>query len=375
MTSHKKFKIVADENIPYIREHFEKIAEISSLPGRKISHQDLLDADILMVRSVTKVTAELLKNTPVKFVGSATTGTDHVDLEWLEKNQITFVDAKGTNSNAVAEYILCCIAYLIQEKVIPRISTVGIIGVGRIGSLIANKLKILNIKTLLNDPPRAKNEIHFVSTPFEAMQNADLLTIHTPLFFKTDYPTYHLINDAVLNSLKERCVVFNTSRGEIIDSKSYLKFAKKIIGCFDVWENEPYIHSNVLSLTTIATPHVAGYTVEAKLQGALVLCKSLQKYLNLPQTSMVTLPTYELDLHNTQSTWQQVLLKVYNPAKDTKELKQILNFATENEVAAHFDQLRKNYPKRHEFNSIILKNTDAIEDSDIKILQKLGFNI
>lgn len=372
----QKYKIVADENIPLISEFFKDLAEVVLLPGRKITKENLLNADALLIRSITPVNAELLSGTNVNFVGSATTGTDHVDLQWLKKNHITFVDAKGCNANAVAEYVICCIALLMQKNLLPQKNlSAGIVGVGQIGSLVANKLKKLGVRVFLNDPPRAATETDFISTPLEEMQNVDLLLLHTPLTVDGKYPTYHLIDESILQKLKTGCILLNAGRGEVIDSQSYKSYVTKITGCFDVWENEPRIDLEVLKKATIATPHIAGYTVEAKLQGAKRICIALQSKLKQQPTEMPEIPKHELDLATSALSWHDVVLRIYNPENDTEKLLEILKIISVEERANYFDQLRKHYPKRHEFNSIELKNYDGINNFDREILEGLGFGI
>lgn len=371
-------KIIADENIPLVNELFAPLGEVILLPGRKISHREVADADILLVRSVTQVNEALLADSKVKFVGTATTGIDHVDTAWLEKNHIAFADAKGANAQAVAEYVICCIANLQQRGLLPKKAlSAGIIGVGHVGSNVALLLKRLGFHVLLNDPPRAEQEKNFVSTPLEKFIDVDLVCLHTPLTLNGSFPTYHLIEKNFLQQLKLGCVLLNAGRGAVINSSDLLQYGRHLIWCLDVFENEPDIDRDILKNAAIATPHIAGYTVEAKLHGALMLYQAAQKALNFPATAMTQsfFPHIGLTLSSSTSSWQDVLLQVYNPLNDTENMcKTLLNLPKE-EAAHQFDYLRKHHPKRYEFASVILENTDVLKTVDKKILQHLGFEI
>ena len=374
MTAESGLKIVADENIPLITELFSPFGEVILLPGREITHSHIMDADILLVRSVTMVDKNLLANTRVKFVGSATAGTDHIDKIWLNDQGIAFADAKGANGTAVAEYVICCIAHLQQQGYLTsKKVTAGVIGVGHVGKQVVEKLKLLNFTTLTNDPPRAVVEEDFISTPLAELTDVDILCLHTPLIKTGPFPTYHLIDREFLQKLKRGCVLLNAGRGAVINSADLLEYGRHLLWCFDVWEHEPAIDYAVFKNAAIATPHIAGYTVEAKLHGTLILYQAAQQFFKLPALTeeQQFFPTIELDIANC-SSWQEVLLLNYNPLHN--QFRMLIAFMKfPDQRAVQFDLLRKHYQKRHEFASITLKNATKLSSADVSLLQRLNF--
>jgi erythronate-4-phosphate dehydrogenase len=370
-------KIVADENIPLVEELFASFGEVVLLPGRQIHAEEVKDADILLVRSVTNVEKNLLTNSKVKFVGTATTGTDHVDIDWLNEAGIAFASAKGCNAEAVAEYVIGSVASLRHQDLLPQKNLrAGVIGVGNVGSKVSAKLKILGFDVLQNDPPRAKQEKNFPSIPLSDFVDLDLICIHTPLIKNGSFPTFHLINHSFLKNLKPNLVLLNAGRGAVIDFSDLEHSGQQLLWCFDVWEHEPQIDLSILKKATLATPHIAGYTFEAKLRGTLMLYQAAQKLFNfsLSMKAASLFPKIEIKLERSADSWEKVLLQIYNPIDDTERMRDILLSAPK-EIAAHFDQLRKHYPKRHEFSSIVLKNTEHLTDSDKSLLGQLGLRI
>lgn len=364
-------KVVADENIPLVNELFGKFADIKLLSGRYIQKSDVIDADILLIRSVTTANADLLSGSKVKFVGTATTGTDHVDINWLKENNITFASAKGCNTEAVAEYVVSCIASLQQRKLLNTTQLrLGVVGVGQVGTKVVEKLSQLNFSILQNDPPRAAVETQFHSTALSDFTNLDLICLHTSLTKLGSFASYHLIGEDFLKQLKPGTVLLNAGRGAVIDSAAFKKFGKNLIACFDVWEHEPHLDLDLLQRAAIATPHIAGYTVEAKLRGTLMLYEVAQKVFNLPkhQSSIALFP--HLNLETKAKSWQDAVLQCYDPWQDTQATQQAL-LNTEN-YAHEFDNLRKHYKKRYEFASIHLKLPDGVVLKEKDLLRKLG---
>jgi erythronate-4-phosphate dehydrogenase len=364
-------KIVADENIPLVNELFGKFAEIVLLPGRHIQPADVSDTDILLIRSVTNANASLLAGSKVKFVGTATAGTDHVDINWLEKNDITFTSAKGCNAEAVAEYVVCCIASLQQRKLLSTTQLcAGVVGVGQVGTKVVEKLSQLGFTVLQNDPPRAASETQFVSTALSDFTDLDLICLHTPLIKLGLWPSYHLIDEEFLKPLKPGTIILNAGRGEVIDSIAFKKFGKNLIACFDVWEHEPNLDLDLLRSAAIATPHIAGYTLEAKLRGTLMLYEAAQKVFNLPTQPSSDVFFPKLSLETKAQSWQKIVLQCYDPWQDTQTTQQAL---LNTESPAHeFDSLRKHYKKRHEFASLNLKLLDDVALKEKNLLHALG---
>jgi len=241
-------KIIVDENIVFGEEAFSKFGEVRLLPGRNLNNQILKDAEILIVRSITKVDEELLMNTRIKFVGTATTGNDHVDQKYLSEKSIFFADAKGCNADSVTEYVFTTLMKIASEKNITlKNKTFSVVGVGNIGSIVVKLAESFGMHVLKNDPPleRAGNETDFVSLD-EALQ-ADIISLHVPLTKDGIDKTYHLLNSENLKRLREDSILINTSRGEVVDNKALLETirSRKLKVILDVWENEPNINKEL----------------------------------------------------------------------------------------------------------------------------------
>lgn len=260
-------KIVADQQIPYVEEYFGHVGELCLKPGRAITAYDVHDADILLVRSITRVDSGLLKNSRVRFVGSVTAGADHLDTHWMEQHGIAWSVAKGFNAPSVAEYVSSVISVLQQSTFKGDGKRAAVIGVGHVGKLVVEKLKQHGFEVVLCDPLRAEVEANFISTPLGEINNVDLICLHVPLTMVGSYPTYHMINQTFLSRQRPGCVLLNAARGAVIDSAELLQYGKHLTWCFDVWENEPNINKSVLEKAFIATPHIAGYSVQSKLRG------------------------------------------------------------------------------------------------------------
>ncbi|MCK5270110.1 MAG: 4-phosphoerythronate dehydrogenase, partial [Sedimentisphaerales bacterium] len=285
-------KIVADENIPFVREIFASLGDVLCVSGRQMSAGVLAGADVLLVRSVTKVNEQLLSDSSVRFVGTATIGTDHVDREYLSSREITFVSAAGSNSNSVAEYVITAILILAEKygwELQGR--TLGIIGVGNIGSNIEKKAPALGLKVLPNDPPlqRETGDKRFVSLA-RVLEEADIITCHVPLTRSGPDATWHLFDQEKLGRLRPDTLLINSSRGAVVDNKELKKqITKGNIGpvVLDVWENEPEIDMGLLDQVAIATPHIAGYSLDGKVNGTVMLYQKLCEFLGTEATSQI----------------------------------------------------------------------------------------
>jgi len=369
-------KIVADENIPFAQQAFGHLGDVLLLPGRSLSNEHLKNADILLVRSITKVNASLLDDTPVRFVGTATIGTDHIDLPCLRSRGIAFADAAGANANSVAEYVVAALLNLAQKHQFPLAGkSIGIIGVGNIGSRLENFAQALNMKVILNDPPLHRKTADSRFLPLSQALQADFVTLHVPLARTGPDPTWHLINEQNLTTLKPTAFLINSSRGPVVDNLA-LKNAltqKQLAGAvLDVWENEPNINIELLNLIEIATPHIAGYSFDGKTNGTALLHTAVCKFLQIPNhlqinTLLPPPPTPQITLDNQPSSDQpqnatdQLLLlqafkTIYNITFDDADLRKISAQPPENRGKS-FDQLRKNYPIRREAPNTHIKLT------------------
>lgn len=362
----KPINIVAGENIPYIKEAFEGLGNLTILPGRSITSVDLKDTNILLIRSITQVNEGLLKGTPVEFVGSASAGTDHMDTAYLEARNIGFASAAGSNANSVAEYIMAALLLLGKQQGFSLLGkTIGIIGVGNIGKLVKQKAEALGMSPILNDPLLEETgQINHRS--LEETLSSDVVTLHTPLTTAGPYPTYHMLNEQTFKWLKPSAVFINAARGEVVDTKALLKaITFKKIGptIIDVWEHEPEINWDFFQAATLGTPHIAGHSLDGKANGTFMIYAALCKHLGIEPTwnpvQSLPPPTVSSIEPNSQASSdqeqiRQIVTKIYDIEVDYHQMQKLL-VASPNERPTLFDALRKNYPVRREFHRTRIK--------------------
>ncbi len=353
-------RIIADKSIPDLDRYFRSHGELVKLDASDITVATLKAADVLLIRSVTPVNEALLKESSLKFVGSMSSGADHLATDAMDRAGITGYTAKGSNAIAVAEYVLCCIAYLQKQALLPEKPLIGIIGVGYVGEMLFRYLQALNIAVLLNDPPRSCHDETFNSVSLAEMLQCDLICLHVPLGMSGRYPTYHLMNEDFLKQCNPGTIILNASRGGIVDPAAIKAFRDKLIWCLDVWEHEPAIDIELLSIATLATPHIAGHTIEAKYRATEMVyhafCQKFGLSLQGKQISLAE-PAYDfLRLPH----WQRRALSVYDPFEATQLFKQcIANLdiafnqqqlsANQKNIAIVFNELRQQQGQRREF--------------------------
>ncbi len=374
--------LIVDENISFAEEAFSQFGKVKLLHGRKITKEEINAADILIVRSITKVNKELLEDTPIKFVGTATIGTDHIDLEYLKKRNIFFKDAAGCNADAVAEYVFTAIShfafknsYSIEDKII------GIVGMGNIGSRIARLAENIGMPIIKNDPPLERKLGNTGFSNLEKILTADIVTFHVPLNPDGIDKTYHLMQEEELLKLKDDVVLINASRGQVIANDDLEKILnrKRLFVNLDVWENEPGINPNLLNQTNLATPHIAGYSLEGKVNGTKIIYDSLCNYLNIHPTWSPVLPKIsdneiKIDYDgNLTNALYKILNKVYPIKEDDNGLRKAVQMDSKDR-AVYFDKLRKNYPLRREFSNYKIKVTNA-DAKFVKVLNGFRFNV
>ena len=282
-------KIIADDKIPFLRGVLEPFADVVYMPGSKISRADLTDTDGLLIRTRTKCNEALLHGTSVKFIGTATIGYDHIDTDYCDARNIKWINAPGCNSSSVQQYIAAALLKLsVDEGFRLKNKTLGIVGVGNVGSKVEKIAGILGMKVLLNDPPRERKEGRDKFVSFETiLRESDIITLHVPLNRSGDDRTYHLISGDVFRSMGKKAWLINSSRGEVVDTesiKSALKNGFLAGAILDVWENEPDIDRELLSATHISTPHIAGYSTDGKAKGTSMVVNSLCRFFKLPLT-------------------------------------------------------------------------------------------
>ncbi|MEG1211742.1 MAG: 4-phosphoerythronate dehydrogenase PdxB [Leclercia sp.] len=370
-------KILVDENMPYARELFSRLGEVKAVPGRPIPLAELDDADALMVRSVTKVNEALLSGKAVKFVGTATAGTDHVDDAWLKQAGIGFSAAPGCNAIAVVEYVFSSLLMLAErDGFILADRTVGIVGVGNVGSRLQKRLEALGIRTLLCDPPRAdRGDEGDFRTLDELVAECDVLTFHTPLFKDGPYKSLYLADDTLIGRLKPGSILINACRGPVVDNAALLQrlhAGQDLSVVLDVWEPEPDLNVTLLEKVDIATAHIAGYTLEGKARGTTQVFEAYSTFIGKSQQVALDtlLPTPEfgrITLHGPldQGTLKRLVHLVYDVRRDDALLRKVAGMPGE------FDKLRKHYIERREWSSLYVMCDDAAAAT---LLHKLGFN-
>jgi len=363
-------KIVADENIPFAVEAFGRLGEVVTVKGRTINRDMIRDADALIVRSVTRVNAELLDGTAVRFVGTATIGVDHVDVEYLRGRAIGFASAPGSNANSVAEYVVAALLVLARRglhgqdaRATFRLEgmTIGVVGVGNVGSRVVRKAEALGMKVLQNDPPlqRQTGDLRFL--PLEALLDADILTFHVPLTRRGPDATHHMINDRLLSRLKPGTILINTSRGAVADSEAVLRAVEsgRLGGLvLDVFEKEPNISSALVERADIATPHIAGYSYDGKVNGTLIVYRAACEFLGRPieWSPKDAMPEPPYPRVTARSNWddedalRDLVLTIYDIEADDQRMRKILELPPA-EQGPYFDHLRRTYPLRREFQN------------------------
>lgn len=372
-------KIVVDENISYGEEAFSSIGEVMLSHGREIDNPMLKDADALVVRSITNVDETLLNGTNVKFVGTATIGTDHVDKVYLKEKGITFASAAGCNSHAVKEYVFTAITHLAEKHNISLVEkSIGIIGVGNIGSKNVRVAEKMGLTVLKNDPPlqRQLRSNEFCSLD-EALQ-CDIVTFHVPLNRGGTDNTFHLLNEYNLPLVKPGAILINSSRGPVVDNNSLkdrLKRNNDLHVVLDVWEKEPHFDTELLSLIELGTAHIAGYSLEGKVNGTTMIYDALCNHLEINPKWKPDMPKVENNKiiidpdYSLNEQLFSIFNQVYPIGDDDKLMRKTLTGETEN-VGAYFDSLRKNYRLRRELNNFTVEN-EIEQNSVVELLKEL----
>ena len=332
-------RIIVDSHIPNIRECIEPRAEVLYLEPEEITRDAVRDADALIVRTRTRCDAALLDGSRVRFIGSATIGTDHIDLDYCSAHGIAVRNAPGCNAPAVAQWVFCAIHAWMYARGIATAEglTLGIVGVGHIGSIVARWGRELGFTILLNDPPREKRDGSFddIFSPLEELQRCcDIITFHTPLTHGGQWPTWHLCDQAFLDGLARCCLLLNAARGPITDNTALLGWPGEI--ALDCWENEPDISRGLLDKAIVATPHIAGYSREGKQRGTAMMLEALNDFYGWE----IPIPEIAAPATGASDVTLTGIAASYDIAADTARLK-----ATPED----FEAQRNLYPHRLEY--------------------------
>lgn len=372
-------RIVADDKIPFLKGILEPYAEVTYLPGNQIDKRIAAQADALIIRTRTRCDASLLEGTPVKFIATATIGFDHIDTEYCDKNQITWKNAPGCNSSSVMQYVASALMKISSDAGL-RLDekTIGIVGVGNVGKKVEGFAKAAGMKVLLNDPPRARKEGSEGFCDLEyVLAASDIITLHVPLTLEGVDKTFHFFAEDAFSRIKRGCWLINTSRGEVIDSASLKKalLSETLAGAvLDVWENEPFIDTELLDMTFLGTPHIAGYSTDGKANGTAAAVRELSRFFNLPLSgwypSDIPPPSDPVIRINADEESNTILRKSVNHTYKVAEDDIKLRFRP-----ADFEKLRGDYPLRREFQAYTIILEGDKKDTARSLLKKTGFNI
>jgi len=365
-------KIVADENIPYVKELFCPLGEVVLKAGRHLTSADIKEAEVLLVRSVTPVNARLLAGTKIRFVGTCTIGVDHVDTCYLDDCQVGYASAPGCNANAVVQYVVSALAHL---NLLKADKSVVVVGGGNVGSRVYKMLELLGFSCCCYDPFLDKN-CGLKLCDFTAAYDADIVSMHTPLTKGGDYPTWRMFGGDELERLKSDVLLLNAGRGGVIDQNALhrvLASKRDMRAVLDVWENEPEIDKTLLEKVLIGTPHIAGYSFEGRMGGALMIFDAVCDYFHIDKSKADRVRSEVMrhafgrrnDLYFTGV--RDAILHCYDIAADHDSL-----IDTRARLPQAFDLLRKNYPKRREFSHYRCKN---VPPASRGTMQSLGFVI
>ncbi|WP_404473841.1 4-phosphoerythronate dehydrogenase PdxB [Vreelandella venusta] len=377
-------KLVIDANIPAADACFGSLGVLHRLPGREIRAADIRDADALVVRSITQVNQALLAQSQVRFVGTCTIGTDHIDLAYLAERNIGFASAPGCNAEAVVDYVLSSLLTVSEREGLPLLErTVGIVGAGNVGSRLKGRLQALGVDVLVCDPPRAEQEGENGFVALDTLiERCNVICLHTPLVKQGPHATYQLLNAQRINELTPGTVLLNAGRGDCIDGlalRSRLAGKGDLTAVLDVWEDEPEIDAGLRDLVTLATPHIAGHSLDGKLRGTWMIQQALAEQLGqpsaMPFSELCPPPALSsLTLQRALPVEEALRLcvrAVYDVRRDHDALqRQVMHQG----IAKGFDSCRANYPLRREFATLSVtleKDAVALQPS----LQAAGFQV
>lgn len=370
-------KFIIDDKIPYIKGVLEPFGEVIYLSGPGTTHEVVKDADAIITRTRTICNKQLLEGSSVKFIATATIGYDHIDTDYCAKAGIQWTNAPGCNSKSVEQYIASTLFVLAHQKGFQlKGKTIGVIGVGQVGSKVAHVCELFGMKVILNDPPRERTEgsEKFCSLS-EIMQKADIITLHVPLNMQGEDATFHLADAHFFEALKRQPIVINSCRGEILDTLSAKAALKNglISGLvIDCWENEPNIDLELLELVDLGTPHIAGYSKDGKANGTSMSIQAVSRFFGLGidnwKAQQVELPEKTIiELDGLNLSEEEILANAVLATFDIRNDDTALRKNTE-----RFEKLRGDYRVRREFPVYRIYARNVIQET-IEKLKILGF--
>lgn len=373
-----KIKVVADTDIPFLKGVLENVASMVYLPGKDIDRAALLDADALIIRTRTRCDESLLEGTSVKFIATASIGYDHIDTEYCDKRGIEWANAPGCNSSSVEQYMLSVLLSVAgRHKLHLTDITIGIVGVGYVGSKIERICKAMGMNVLLNDPPREREEGPDAFVPLERIRNeANVITLHVPLYRSGKDKTLHLADEDFFTGLARKPILINSSRGEVVDGnalKDALASGWVRAAVVDVWEGEPDPDLELMYMVDLATPHIAGYSVDGKANATGMSVRALSRHfgLGLDQWQTADLPPPRIDnliIDGSKFDLQDLLMVIARKAYDVLRDDDVLR-----KNPGKFEYLRASYPERREPEAI---RVNLINDyiGAGPVLKQLGYH-
>jgi erythronate-4-phosphate dehydrogenase len=375
----KNMKIVADNKIPFLKGVLEPFCDVLYLDGDKISNSDLADVNALIIRTRTKCNEKLLAGTKVKFIATATIGYDHIDTEYCRKNDIGWTNAPGCNSGSVMQWFMAALLYYAKQNSIDLTKrSLGIIGVGNVGSKILKFAENIGVKVFLNDPPKVEKVGICGYLSLETiLRESDIITFHVPLELSGKYPTYRMADEKFFKKIQSGTIIINSSRGEVIEENELnqtIQSGTISTALMDVWNNEPGISKLTHQNAFIATPHIAGYSADGKANGTAMSVSALSKFFGLPLEDWYPdeIPAFEnmeISVDARKKSYQNVLteivLRTYDIAADDKKLRENL---------PDFEELRGKYPLRREFGAWTVNLQNDTRNFKLR-LEELGFKL
>lgn len=374
-------RLVVDREIRGAESVFSAFGDVTLGTGRTLSRADLNNAEVLFVRSVTRVDASLLAGSPVKIVGTATAGTDHIDVDYLSERGIVMFDAAGCNARAVAEYVLACsLLGGALDDYPARPARIGIVGYGHVGKQVADVFGALGIECVINDPPLAAAGAGGQFSGLADALRCDIVTLHVPLTDDGDFPTRNMLRAAELAQIRDGALLINAARGGVIDESALSDWGRERGSgiAIDCWEREPHISPRLLGLVTLGTPHIAGHTIEARMRAASLLSHQLAEYCALAvgadepatHTELIDIGTGH---ENFVAAIRAAVLRCCDPAAVTGRLRDTVRLDDSGRGAA-FDELRRNSAGRREFGHYRIAS-NGLQPDTVNRLRGLGFHI
>ncbi len=378
-------KILADRNIPLVEPAFDGVGDVVAADTADITPEAVKDVDVLVVRSETRVGKALLDRSGVRFVGTATIGTDHIDLSYLREKNIGFASAPGSNANAVKEYVVAALLHcagVLGWRL--KGKTIGVVGVGNVGSKVVEAAGALGMRVLQNDPPLARSAGERRFVPLDEILSADAVTLHVPLTHAGTDPTFHLFDQGTFGRMKRGTLFINTSRGPVVETAALKEAIRRGIvahAIVDVWEGEPSIDRELLRLCTLATPHIAAYSLEGRVNAVRMVREAVCNYFGLRSAlfPFPSLPPAGLkDISPDQGhsadprALYELVKQLYDIRSDDEKMRLL---ATQPGPAGdeYFLTLRHRYPPRREFSTVTVHLPAARTDLARSLVQ-LGFH-